>query len=71
MPNQKQSPRDGRPDPDRLIAEAREEEARAARGRLRVFFGASAGVGKTYAMLEQARAKPQEPDGRWARTCLR
>jgi two-component system sensor histidine kinase KdpD len=56
MPNQKQ-PRDGRPDPDRLIAEAREEEARAARGRLRVFFGASAGVGKTYAMLEQARAK--------------
>lgn len=57
MPDQKHSSRDGRPDPDRLIAEAREEEARAGRGRLRVFFGASAGVGKTYAMLEQARAK--------------
>jgi two-component system sensor histidine kinase KdpD len=31
------------------------EEARAQRGRLRVFFGASAGVGKTYAMLEAAQ----------------
>jgi len=31
------------------------EEARAHRGRLRIFFGASAGVGKTYAMLEAAR----------------
>ena len=32
------------------------DEARAARGRLRIFFGASAGVGKTYSMLEAARA---------------
>ena len=32
------------------------EEARARRGRLRIFFGASAGVGKTYSMLEAARA---------------
>ena len=32
-----------------------EEAARARRGRLRIFFGASAGVGKTYAMLEAAR----------------
>jgi two-component system sensor histidine kinase KdpD len=31
------------------------EEARANRGRLRIFFGASAGVGKTYSMLEAAR----------------
>ena len=31
------------------------EEARAQRGRLRIFFGASAGVGKTYAMLEAAQ----------------
>jgi two-component system, OmpR family, sensor histidine kinase KdpD len=31
------------------------EETRARRGRLRIFFGASAGVGKTYAMLEAAR----------------
>src|SRR4051794_23852844 len=30
-------------------------EARARRGRLRIFFGATAGVGKTFAMLEAAR----------------
>jgi two-component system sensor histidine kinase KdpD len=45
-----------RPDPDRLLSELQREEARSRRGRLRVFFGASAGVGKTYAMLEAARA---------------
>ena len=45
-----------RPDPDRLLAEVQAEEARARRGRLRVFFGASDGVGKTYAMLEAALA---------------
>jgi two-component system sensor histidine kinase KdpD len=49
--------REGRPDPDRLIEEARAEESRAGRGRLRIFFGACAGVGKTYAMLEQGRQK--------------
>jgi two-component system sensor histidine kinase KdpD len=46
---------DERPDPDRLLAHVQAEEARAKRGRLRIFFGASAGVGKTYAMLEAAR----------------
>ncbi|MBS0377576.1 MAG: sensor histidine kinase KdpD [Proteobacteria bacterium] len=45
---------DQRPDPDRLLAQVQGEEARAKRGRLRIFFGASAGVGKTYAMLEAA-----------------
>ena len=45
-----------RPDPDRLLAEVVRKEARAKRGRLRTFFGASAGVGKTYAMLESARS---------------
>ncbi len=44
-----------RPDPDKLLAKVQEEEARAKRGRLRIFFGSSAGVGKTYAMLEAAR----------------
>src|SRR6185437_15767469 len=44
-----------RPDPDQLLARVQAEEARARRGRLRIFFGASAGVGKTYAMLEAAR----------------
>ena len=47
---------DDRPDPDQLLAQVQAEEARAHRGRLRVFFGASAGVGKTYAMLEAALA---------------
>jgi two-component system sensor histidine kinase KdpD len=45
-----------RPDPDQLLARVQAEEARARRGRLRIFFGASAGVGKTYAMLEAARS---------------
>jgi two-component system sensor histidine kinase KdpD len=44
-----------RPDPDQLLAQVQAEEARARRGRLRIFFGACAGVGKTYAMLEAAR----------------
>ena len=44
-----------RPDPEVLLARAREEEARKARGRLKLFFGAAAGVGKTFAMLEAAR----------------
>ncbi len=46
---------EARPDPDRLLEQVKGEEARAARGRLRIFFGASAGVGKTFAMLEAAR----------------
>jgi two-component system, OmpR family, sensor histidine kinase KdpD len=45
-----------RGDPDELLADVQREEARARRGRLRIFFGASAGVGKTYSMLEAARA---------------
>ena len=45
-----------RPDPDQLLEHLQAEDARARRGRLRIFFGATAGVGKTYAMLEAARA---------------
>jgi two-component system sensor histidine kinase KdpD len=44
-----------RPDPDQLLRHVEDEEKRANRGRLRIFFGFSAGVGKTYAMLEAAR----------------
>ena len=44
-----------RPDPDELLARAQAAETRAARGKLKIFFGASAGVGKTYAMLGAAR----------------
>ncbi|MET0291925.1 MAG: DUF4118 domain-containing protein, partial [Steroidobacteraceae bacterium] len=45
-----------RPDPDRLLEQVEKQAARASRGRLRIFFGASAGVGKTFAMLEAAHA---------------
>ena len=38
-----------RPDPDALLAATRQ------RGRLKLFFGANAGVGKTYAMLQEAQ----------------
>ncbi|HEY5758432.1 MAG TPA: universal stress protein, partial [Steroidobacter sp.] len=43
-----------RPDPDQLLAAVNDQEARARRGKLRIFFGGSAGVGKTYSMLEAA-----------------
>lgn len=42
---------DARPDPDSLLAQVQEQARRAIRGKLRIYFGASAGVGKTYAML--------------------
>lgn len=40
-----------RPDPDRLL----EQTAAPHRGKLKVFFGACAGVGKTWAMLAEAQ----------------
>ena len=44
-----------RPDPDRLLEQLHADAAQARRGRFKIFFGASAGVGKTYAMLAAAR----------------
>ncbi len=53
--------RDGeRPDPDALLEQVQQAEARARRGRLKIFFGASAGVGKTFAMLAAAQAARQQ-----------
>ena len=46
---------DDRPDPDALLLRVQADEARARRGRLKIFFGASAGVGKTCAMLLAGR----------------
>ncbi len=43
-----------RPDPDALLAQLRDAQQREGRGKLRIYFGASAGVGKTCAMLEAA-----------------
>ena len=47
-----------RPSPDALLAKASREESRA--GRLKVFLGAAPGVGKTYEMLQEARARLKE-----------
>ncbi len=43
-----------RPNPDELLARVQAEAARETQGKLKIFFGAAAGVGKTYAMLEDA-----------------
>ncbi len=39
---------------DKLLEALKEEEDKAGRGHLKIFFGYAAGVGKTYAMLEAA-----------------
>lgn len=46
---------DYRPDPDALLAAIQKDNARQARGKLKIYLGMAAGVGKTYAMLEAAR----------------
>ncbi|NOT84715.1 MAG: sensor histidine kinase KdpD, partial [Methylococcaceae bacterium] len=46
-----------RPDPDALLARVEREEQERKRGHLKIFFGAAAGVGKTYAMLLAAHEK--------------
>src|SRR4051794_22028262 len=51
---------DERPDPDALLAQVKQQETHAGRGNLKVFFGSAPGVGKTYAMLEEARARAAE-----------
>ncbi len=48
---------EARPDPDELLRRVVEEERQGKRGKLTIFFGAAPGVGKTYAMLEVARAE--------------
>lgn len=45
-----------RPDPDELLKSLKKAGERAKGGKLKIFLGMSAGVGKTYAMLEAARA---------------
>jgi two-component system sensor histidine kinase KdpD len=49
-----------RPDPDQLLARVERNHAKAKRGRLKIFFGAAAGVGKSYAMLLAARERRAE-----------
>ncbi len=45
------------PQPDALLQQFREETKASRRGKLKIFFGYAAGVGKTYSMLEAARAQ--------------
>jgi two-component system sensor histidine kinase KdpD len=49
-----------RPDPDAILARMKREETAATRGKLKIFFGMSPGVGKTYAMLQAAQQKLQQ-----------
>lgn len=48
---------DDRPNPDELLASLKLEEEKSKRGKLKIFFGMCAGVGKTYTMLETAQAE--------------
>jgi two-component system sensor histidine kinase KdpD len=52
--------RDARPDPDKLLARVQAEEAQQGLGKLKIFLGYAAGVGKTYAMLEAAHQRKRE-----------
>ena len=47
---------DNRPNPDDLLASLMNEEEKSKRGKLKIFFGMCAGVGKTYTMLQTAHA---------------
>lgn len=49
-----------RPDPDDLLARIQAEDKQQTSGRLKIFFGYAAGVGKTYAMLEAAHQRKAE-----------
>jgi two-component system sensor histidine kinase KdpD len=57
MPEQRRDP-DQRPNPEALLEAAQREEAKT--GRLKIFVGAAPGVGKTYEMLQAARARLKE-----------
>jgi two-component system, OmpR family, sensor histidine kinase KdpD len=48
---------ENRPDPDELLASLISEEEKSKRGKLKIFFGMCAGVGKTYTMLQAAHAE--------------
>jgi two-component system, OmpR family, sensor histidine kinase KdpD len=48
---------DNRPNPDELLASIKSEEEKNKRGKLKIFFGMCAGVGKTYTMLQTAHAE--------------
>ena len=51
---------ESRPNPDALLKRVQAEESRQLQGKLKIFFGANPGVGKTYAMLEAAREQRRD-----------
>jgi two-component system sensor histidine kinase KdpD len=51
-----------RPDPDELLEKVQAKEEEEKRGKLKIFLGYAAGVGKTYTMLESARQRMNELD---------
>ena len=57
MPTEADMPR--RPTPEELLARVNAEEKKQKRGRLKVFLGFAAGVGKTYEMLNEANRRKQ------------
>ncbi|MGU3625204.1 DUF4118 domain-containing protein [Comamonas sp. C24C] len=59
MPSSTTSSTASRPDPDALLAQLQADSQRAHRGKLRIYFGSNAGVGKTYAMLAAAQRERQ------------
>ncbi len=53
--SKKENKRSDRPDPDALLEEIKDSERKTKQGGLKIFFGMCAGVGKTYAMLQEAQ----------------
>ena len=51
---------ENRPDPDTLLAHVQGEERQKHRGKLKIFLGFIAGVGKTYEMLQAAHLRRRE-----------
>jgi len=49
-----------RPNPDELLAALAREEEKSKRGKLKIFFGMCAGVGKTYTMLQAAHIEKKK-----------
>ena len=54
------TPETSRPDPDKLLAQIKKQEAKLKHGKLKIFFGMCAGVGKTYRMLMDAHAEARD-----------
>lgn len=55
---------DRRPSPERILESIQEQEREENSGKLKIFFGYAAGVGKTYAMLEAAH-EAKKNGGMW------